>query len=127
MSDGGGGEVDIVAHGIQLGVGLDVFRELDWKRGLVVVRTEEGRKSSLVSPASPENAINVCLFKARVLSSDALRMVAPLMAAFEAAIRVKSLPVMPNKTSLMRMKGQHCICSLYKIGTYMMIVLWSWS
>jgi hypothetical protein len=54
----------------------------------------------LVSPASPENAINVCLFKARVLSSDALRTVAPLMAALEAAMRVKSLPVMPSKTSL---------------------------
>jgi hypothetical protein len=53
-----------------------------------------------VSPASPENAIKVCLFKARVLSSDALRMVAPRIAALEAAMRVKSLPVIPSKTSL---------------------------
>jgi hypothetical protein len=29
-------------------------------------------------------------------------MVAPLIAALEAAMRVKSLPVMPNKTSLMK-------------------------
>ena len=58
-----------------------------------------------MSPASPEKAIKVCLFKARVLSSDALRMVAPLMAALEAAMRVKSLPVMPNNTSLMRITG----------------------
>ena len=57
-----------------------------------------------MSPASPENAIKVCLFKARVLSSDALRMVAPLMAAFEAAMRVKSLPVIPSNTSLLRHK-----------------------
>lgn len=58
-------------------------------------------ESLLVSPASPENAIKVCLFRARVLSSDALRMVAPLMAALEAAMRVKSLPVMPSNTSLL--------------------------
>lgn len=64
---------------------------------------EERRGSEgviLVSPASPEKAIKVCLFRARVLSSEALRMVAPLIAAFEAAMRVKSLPVMPSKTSL---------------------------
>jgi hypothetical protein len=44
----------------------------------------------------------VCLFSALVLSSDALRMVAPLMAALEAAMRVKSFPVMPSNTSLKR-------------------------
>lgn len=26
----GGGEVNVVAHRVELGVGLDVFRELDW-------------------------------------------------------------------------------------------------
>ena len=36
----------------------------------------------------------------RVLSSVALRTVAPRIAAFEAAIRVKSLPVIPRSTSL---------------------------
>jgi hypothetical protein len=60
----------------------------------------DGKRSVLVSPASPEKAIRVCLFKARVLSSEALRMVAPRIAALEAAMRVKSLPVMPSKTSL---------------------------
>lgn len=54
----------------------------------------------LVSPASPEKAINVCLLSALVLSSLALRMVAPLMAAFEAAMMVKSFPLIPSKTSL---------------------------
>lgn len=53
-----------------------------------------------MSPASPEKANSVCLFKGRVLSSVALRMLAPRMAAFEAAMMVKSLPVMPSKTSL---------------------------
>lgn len=53
-----------------------------------------------VSPASPEKAIKVCLLSSFVLSSDALSMVAPLMAAFEAAITVKSLPVIPRRTSL---------------------------
>lgn len=56
-----------------------------------------------VSPASPENAIKVCLFSCRVLSSAALRIVAPRMAALEAAISVKSEPVMPRRTSL-------CVC-----------------
>jgi hypothetical protein len=58
-----------------------------------------------VSPASPENAINVCLFNCLVLSSEALRMVAPLIAALEVAMRVKSLPVMPSRTSLKRRKS----------------------
>jgi hypothetical protein len=53
-----------------------------------------------VSPASPTNAISVCLFSALVLSSEAFRMVAPRIAALEAAIKVKSLPVMPSRTSL---------------------------
>ena len=53
-----------------------------------------------VSPASPENAINVWLFNSLVLSSVALRIVAPRMAALEAAMMVKSLPVIPSKTSL---------------------------
>jgi hypothetical protein len=59
---------------------------------------EEG--DVLVSPASPEKAMSVCLFNARVLSSEALRMVAPRIAALEAATMVKSLPVSPSKTSL---------------------------
>lgn len=54
----------------------------------------------LVSPASPLKAIKVFLFNERVLSSEALRIVAPLIAAFEAAMRVKSLPVIPRRTSL---------------------------
>ena len=53
-----------------------------------------------MSPASPEYAIRVCLFSSRVLSSVALRIVAPLIAALEAAMRVKSLPVIPRSTSL---------------------------
>ena len=53
-----------------------------------------------MSPASPEKAIKVCLLSSFVLSSEALRIVAPLMAAFEAATRVKSFPVIPSKTSL---------------------------
>lgn len=56
-----------------------------------------------VSPASPEKAIRVCLFSARVLSSEALRIVAPRIAALEAAMMVKSLPVRPSRTSLRRM------------------------
>jgi hypothetical protein len=62
--------------------------------------SEGVERSLLVSPASPENAIKVCLFRVRVLSSDAFRIVAPLIAALEAAMRVKSLPVMPSNTSL---------------------------
>lgn len=53
-----------------------------------------------VSPASPENAINVCLFSCLVLSSEAFKIVAPRIAALEAAIKVKSLPVIPSRTSL---------------------------
>jgi len=53
-----------------------------------------------VSPASPEYAIKLCLFNALVLLSEARRIVAPLIAALEAAMRVKSLPVKPSKTSL---------------------------
>jgi hypothetical protein len=53
-----------------------------------------------VSPASPENAIKVCLFSCLVLSSEAFKIVAPRIAALEAAIKVKSLPVIPSRTSL---------------------------
>jgi len=102
VGNGCGREVDIVAHRVQLGVGLYVFCELDcWLS--VRARNKSGRDRVgyvLVSPASPENAISVCLFRARVLSSEALRMVAPRIAALEAAMMVKSLPVMPSKTSL---------------------------
>lgn len=44
----------------------------------------------------------MCLFSALVLSSEALRIVAPRIAALEAAMIVKSLPVMPSKTSLVK-------------------------
>lgn len=53
-----------------------------------------------VSPASPLYAISVCLLSCLVLSSVTLRTVGPRIAAFEAAIMVKSLPVMPRRTSL---------------------------
>lgn len=63
-------------------------------------RSDESERFILVSPASPLKAIKVLLFKLRVLSSEALRIVAPLMAAFDAAMRVKSFPVIPRRTSL---------------------------
>jgi hypothetical protein len=53
-----------------------------------------------VSPASPEKAMRLCLLRARVLSSLALRIVTPRMAAFEAATSVKSLPVRSSRTSI---------------------------
>lgn len=53
-----------------------------------------------VSPASPLKAISVCLLSCLVLSSEALRIVAPRMAAFEEAMMVKSLPVRPSRASL---------------------------
>jgi len=59
-----------------------------------------GTVDVLVSPASPEKAIRLCLFNALVLSSEALRIVAPLMAALEVQMMVKSLPVIPSNTSL---------------------------
>ena len=66
-----------------------------------------GAMSSLVSPASPEYAINVCLLSSLVLSSEALRIVAPRIAAFEAAMMAKSLPVMPRRTSLLKPLRTH--------------------
>lgn len=59
----------------------------------------------LVSPASPTNAMIVWSFSWRVLSSEALRIVAPRMAALEAAMIVKSLPVRPRRTSLVKRGG----------------------
>lgn len=53
-----------------------------------------------MSPDSPEKAIRVLLLSILVLSSLALRMVGPLIAALEAAMMVKSLPVIPRRTSL---------------------------
>ena len=44
-------------------------------------------------------------FRLRVLSSEVLRMVAPRMAALEAAIMVKSRPVRPRRTSLTSVSG----------------------
>lgn len=84
-----------------MSVGLNVLCELNCEALILAycfVAEDSGQL--LVSPASPENAIKVCWFNALVLSSEALRMVAPLMAAFEAAMMVKSLPVIPSKTSL---------------------------
>ena len=53
-----------------------------------------------VSPASPLKAMRVFLFSCLVLSSLALRMVAPRIAAFEAATMQKSFPVIPSSTSM---------------------------
>jgi len=53
-----------------------------------------------VSPASPLKAMMVLGESWRVLSSEDLRIVAPRMAALEAAIMVKSEPVRPRRTSL---------------------------
>ena len=53
-----------------------------------------------MSPASPLKAMRLCLFRGRVLSSLDLRIVAPRMAALEAATRTKSLPVIPRRTSM---------------------------
>ena len=68
----------------------------------VVVGLEKGKKEEniLVSPASPEKARMQWSLRARVLSSFAFRMEAPRMAALEAAMMVKSLPVIPRRTSL---------------------------
>lgn len=101
MGDCRWGEIDVVAHGVKLSVGLNIFCELNCEALILVLYISvKDEEYILVSPASPENAINVCWFNALVLSSEALRMVAPLIAAFEAAMRVKSLPVIPSKTSL---------------------------
>lgn len=51
-------------------------------------RDESRSKSLLVSPASPVKAIKVLLFNALVLSSEDFSIVAPLIAAFEAAMIV---------------------------------------
>ena len=71
-----------------------------FQQGYYRSRLTSNMNNVLVSPASPTNAMSVCLFSALVLSSEAFRMVAPRIAALEAAIKVKSLPVMPSKTSL---------------------------
>lgn len=68
-----------------------------------------------MSPASPEKATSVCLLSDLVLSSEALRIVAPRIAALEAAIKVKSLPVIPNKTSLVRIMSAHFIGNPHRI------------
>ena len=99
VGNGGGREVDVIAHGVELGVGLDVLCELDWEDISTLASVIESG-SIPVSPGSPENVINVCLFNSLVLSSVVLRTVGPLIAPFEAAIKVKSLPVIPRSTSL---------------------------
>ena len=73
----------------------------NWTSAAISVRESERVWGGVpVSPASPLKAMRVCLFSWRVLSSLALRIVAPRIAALEAAMMVKSLPVMPSKTSL---------------------------
>lgn len=54
----------------------------------------------IVSPASPLNASRVFGLSSRVLSSEVLRMVAPRIAALEAAIIVELDVVMPRRTSM---------------------------
>lgn len=66
----------------------------------VCVRHDDMSSHIPVSPASPLYAIRVCLFSDLVLSSWTLRTVGPRITAFEAAMMVKSLPVIPSKTSL---------------------------
>jgi len=90
---------------------------------------EEDTAKVLVSPASPENAIKVCLLSSRVLSSLALRMVAPLIAALLAAMMVKSLPVIPSKTSLVSYQYWPRLRYRSSSYTYMLMVLrgWSWA
>jgi hypothetical protein len=61
----------------------------------------------------------VCLFNCLVLSSDAFRMVAPRIAALDAAIKVKSLPVMPSKTSLQK-RSAKLSASLPVCATYIL-------
>ena len=76
-----------------------------------------GRNLKLpVSPASPTYAIRVCLFNCLVLSSDAFRMVAPRIAALDAAIKVKSLPVIPSRTSLERQSANRSYGTLSSSG-----------
>jgi len=106
MSKRRGGEIGFIAHRVELGVGLNVLGKLDYLYyqrecpRIHPVMCWAANGALPVSPASPENAIRVCLLRCLVLSSDAFRTVAPRMAAFEAAIKVKSLPVMPRRTSL---------------------------
>jgi hypothetical protein len=75
-----------------------------------------------VSPASPLYAIKLCRFRLRVLSSVALRTVGPRIAALEAAMMVKSLPVMPRRTSMMmiawklwEMGGEYWSCREFSL------------
>ena len=65
-----------------------------------------------VSPASPLKAIKLWVFNVRVLSSVALRIVGPRMAAFDEAIIVKSLPDIPRRTSIMSDGGYEDRCGL---------------
>lgn len=97
-----GPQVGIVSHRIQLDVGLYVLCKLHWNEISTAcpIHVPVLGLEIPVSPASPENAISVCLLSSLVLSSEAFSIVAPLMAAFEAATRVKSFPVIPSKTSL---------------------------
>jgi hypothetical protein len=59
----------------------------------------------------------VCLLSCLVLSSDVLRMVAPRMAALDAAMMVKSLPVIPKRTSLDNGQRMHAWRVLWKVRT----------
>lgn len=61
----------------------------------------------------------VWLFSCRVLSSEDLRIVAPLMAALEAAMMVKSLPVIPKRTSLQPGSASSC-----RVKPFPRLTLW---
>ena len=82
-------EIGIISHRVELDVGLYVFCKLYYPLRISRPCRERERILLLpVSPASPEKAINECLLSCFVLSSEALRIVAPLIAAFDAATMV---------------------------------------
>lgn len=76
----------------------------------------------IVSPASPEKAIRLLRLSVRVLSSLDLRIVAPRMAALEAAMMTKSRPVRPRRTSLRRLLG-FCCCGIGDLEDWAHIVV----
>jgi hypothetical protein len=84
------------------------------------------RANVLVSPASPVKAMSVWSFSDRVLSSAALRIVAPLIAALEAAMRVKSLPVMPRRTSLHSVLVNGSLLRVWKLYSHICYVVMGW-
>lgn len=69
--------------------------------------------------------MRVCLLNCRVLSSSALIIVGPLIAALDAATMTKSFPVMPSSASLDRCQqhtrgrddGRHTCLQICRIGS----------